>query len=402
MTSIASQFLIARFKGLYEEREEKGKVIIVSSDHQEFRVHSLVLMIRSNILGTQGDCSPDFQERERKTVKLPFPATALGLLVDFLYGLQIRLGLEESNLSQVQTLIEMGTLYAVPGLEDAVSVCLEKILSKDSVFSILSFCQQHNAQVAVTCCAKFVAKSFPTKTLIEDGTLTLYPEVAFQLVVIQDEKSDSLENMMTSNMSVYEKTLSSIIFDNGSDLYSYSLQMKTNSPINLTGIGLFLSPGSQVTLTIKLGYYHDDALIQKMMWSSVLERSLVTNKTSDRTVPVMFRSKFKMEAEQDYSLLVEIHSGSGASGALGVNTETLRRFRFEAGKARSRAVRRTAAGNDKEGVLVDLVEFTLSDEDHGQIPHLYFYLQHDMKLKRADKVLMGLRAALKQNTRNFS
>ena len=81
MTSIASQFLIARFKGLYEEREEKGKVIIVSSDHQEFRVHSLVLMIRSNILGTQEDCSPDLQERERKTVKVPFPATVLGLLM---------------------------------------------------------------------------------------------------------------------------------------------------------------------------------------------------------------------------------------------------------------------------------------------------------------------------------
>ena len=79
----------------------------------------------------------------------------------------------------------------------------------------------------------------------------------------------------------------------------------------------------------------------------------------------------------------------------------LRRFRFEGGTDRSKAVRRSAAGNDKEGVFVDNVEFTISEEDHGQIPHLYFYLQHDMKLKRADKVLMGLRAAVKQNTSNF-
>ena len=34
MTSIAAQFLIARFKGLYDEREEKANVIIVSSDTQ--------------------------------------------------------------------------------------------------------------------------------------------------------------------------------------------------------------------------------------------------------------------------------------------------------------------------------------------------------------------------------
>ena len=359
----------------------------------------MVLRIRSNVLGTEED-STDFQEREMKTVKLPFPASAVGLLVDFLYGLEILLRMEENNLSQVQTLIQMGTLYAVAGLEAAVSVSLEKIVSRHNVFSILSFCKQHNAEIGVTSCAKFVARNFPTKTLIDNGTLSAYPEVAFQLVVLHDEKTDSLENMRTSDVSVYDKAMTNVVFSNEPDLHSYCLQLKTNSPINLTGIGLFLSPGSKINVTIKLGYYQDDVVIQ-MMWTSVLERGLVTNKTTDCTVPVMFRSKFKMEAEQSYSLLVQIHSGTGASGALGVNSETLRQVRFDGGSARRRAVRRTAAGNDKEGDFVDNVEFTISEEDHGQIPHLYFYLQHDMKLKRADKLWMRLRATVKHNTPNF-
>ena len=357
-------------------------------------------MIRSNVLRTEED-STDFQERELKTIKIPFPATALSLLVDFLYGLELSLSLEEKDLPVIQQLIEMGTLYAVPGLESAASVWLEKIVSRDNVFAILSFCKQHNARVAVDSCAKFVARNFPTKKLLEDGTLSLHPEVAFQLVVIHDEESDSLENMRTSDVSVYEKTLSNVFFNDEPDLHSYCLQLKTNSPINLTGIGLFLSPGSQVDVTIKLGYYHHDVFPQTMMWTTVLESSLVTNNTSASTVPVMFGSKFKVEAEKSHSLLLNINSGSGSSGALGVNVKQLRRFRFEGGGDRSKAVRRTAAGNDKEGVFVDNVEFTISEEDHGQIPHLYFYLQHDMKLQRAHKVLMGLRAAVKQNTSNF-
>ena len=34
MSTIAAHFLIARFKDLYDEREEKADVIIVSSDDQ--------------------------------------------------------------------------------------------------------------------------------------------------------------------------------------------------------------------------------------------------------------------------------------------------------------------------------------------------------------------------------
>ena len=359
-------------------------------------MNSLVLRLRSNILQTEEDSSTTFQEREMKTVTLPFPATAVRLLVDFLYGLEILVTMEETSLALVQTLIQMGTVYAVAGLEAAVSVCLEKIVTRHNVLSILSFCKQHKAQAAVNSCANFVARNFPTKTLIEDGTLSLFPEVALQLVVLHDEKSDSLENMRTSYLSVYEKTVANVVFDDEPDVQSYGLELKTNCPVNLTGIGLFLSPGSKINVTVKLGCSQDDVLM-KTTWTSVLERSLVTNKTTGRTVPVMFRSKFKVEAEQSYSLLVEINSGTGASGAVGVNTEPRRRFRFDGGSARSRAVRRTAAGNDKEGDFVDDVEFTMSEESHGQIPHLYFYLQHDMKLARADKVLMGLRAAVKQN-----
>ena len=54
MTSIAAQFLIDRFKGLYEEREEKADVIIVSRDDQGrrkcFRFYpcfDLLLLFRS-------------------------------------------------------------------------------------------------------------------------------------------------------------------------------------------------------------------------------------------------------------------------------------------------------------------------------------------------------------------
>ena len=56
----------------------------------------MVLVLRSNVLGTEENSSTDL-EREMKTVKLTFPTTAVRLLVDFLYGLEILVMMEETS-----------------------------------------------------------------------------------------------------------------------------------------------------------------------------------------------------------------------------------------------------------------------------------------------------------------
>lgn len=159
-----------------------------------------------------------------KRMKVAASSEAMIQFVKFLYGFELEDDLSEGTLKE---LVQIGGVYD-EHLQKAATDLLKSHLTKENVFQMLKFFKQAKVDVAEKNCKTFIFDNFESQellTILED-----HQEICLDIWKSSIEKS--------SNCS-YTR---------------YTLQIKTDSTIFITGIGLFISPcpGSDIDVTIKI------------------------------------------------------------------------------------------------------------------------------------------------------
>ena len=160
MTNLVEKSLADSTKQLYKNIDNDDEVdfTIVSKEKDEFRVHSFILKLRSDVLKRM--FSHDFKEKTDKTIKFSkFSSKAVKTFIKYLYGYQLNEGNEGLDLDTLKEILVMGDMYDVGGLKDVVVDDMVKFITKENVFELLDFIKQHQVK-DVQKCLEFILNNF--------------------------------------------------------------------------------------------------------------------------------------------------------------------------------------------------------------------------------------------------
>ena len=156
MRSRAGEGLVESMKALLVSDDNKGDFKIKSKDGKEFRVHSILLLERGHFLRTV--VSSNFKEKNEQKLELPFSSSAVQILVNFLYGEDIK---EDIDLMTLTSLIEIGQTYDFKHLFEAALELLQSQLgskSQDEVYEVLVHFKNIECDRGIEICKHFLER----------------------------------------------------------------------------------------------------------------------------------------------------------------------------------------------------------------------------------------------------
>ena len=135
-------------------------------------------------------------------VKLPLSTEASNKLIAFLYGFELE---ADTSLEVIKDLIFYGGVCGVESLRDAAGEILKTHLNKKNVFEVLKYCKENEAKVAVKRCSETIIKTFPKKSLLENGHIEEHPEIGIEILRKESEPPKKTKALPTNVLFCFDK-----------------------------------------------------------------------------------------------------------------------------------------------------------------------------------------------------
>ena len=128
-----------------------------------------------------------FTEKKEGKVQVPFSKQAVDLMVQFMYGIELK-NLDLEHLDVYLELIEIGGVYGVKNLDKAAAEKLKPHVNKENVFHIISFAHLHKADDLKKICSGVIISKFSEEAVLEQKTIMDCPELGVDLWKLFKEK----------------------------------------------------------------------------------------------------------------------------------------------------------------------------------------------------------------------
>ena len=135
-------------------------------------------------------------------VKLPLSTEASNKLIAFLYGFELE---ADTSLEVIKELIFYGGVCGVESLRDAAGEILKTHLNKKNVFEVLKYCKKNEAKVAIKRCSETIIKTFPKKSLLENGHIEEHPEIAIEILRKESEPPKKTKALPANVLFCFDK-----------------------------------------------------------------------------------------------------------------------------------------------------------------------------------------------------